>query len=80
MRILDAEVPEKKQVHIALTYIPGIGRTTANKICKDLNLPEKLRLKELKEDTIAQITNYIQDNGILITGTFGDNRMQQEKC
>ena len=63
MRILGVEVPDKKNVHIALSgSIYGIGLTSAMKICKVLNIDCSLKIKELDEEKIGAITKYIEEN------------------
>lgn len=54
-RIAGVNIPTQKRVEIALTYIFGIGRTTANKICKKTGLPPERRVHELTDEEVAQI-------------------------
>lgn len=61
-RISGVEIPDNKKVRIALTYIYGIGRTTADKIVEDLNLDGDVRLKELSESDIAKIRTHLDGN------------------
>lgn len=74
LRILGVEMPVKKNVHIALTSIYGIGNTLALKICKALNIDTSLRLRELDENIIAKISKYIEedlaDEGFLTEGNL----------
>ena len=47
-RIVGVDIPNNKRVVIALTYIHGIGDTSARNICKMLGFPQELRAKDLK--------------------------------
>ena len=44
-RIVGVDIPSEKRVVIALTYIYGIGDTTAQQICKDAGVSEDIRVK-----------------------------------
>lgn len=54
-RILGVDIPNDKRVVISLTYVYGIGRTTASKILKEANVDENKRVKDLTEDELAAI-------------------------
>lgn len=54
-RILGVDIPNDKRVVISLTYVYGIGRTTASKILKEANIDENKRVKDLSEDELAAI-------------------------
>ena len=45
-RIRNVELPKEKRTEIGLTYIYGIGRSTAEKICKDANVDPSIRIKD----------------------------------
>ena len=49
-RIAGINIPKEKRFVIALTYIYGIGRTSAEKICKKLNIDIKLRTHQISEE------------------------------
>ena len=49
-RIDGVDIPSEKRVVISLTYIYGIGDTTAKKICKDAGVSEDIRVKNLTDD------------------------------
>lgn len=67
-RIAGVNVPDKKRTPIALTYIHGIGRTTAFKICEKLGIDVQKRMGELDEDTLNRIRTEIDGDGYLIEG------------
>lgn len=54
-RILNVEIPNNKRVVISLTYIYGIGRTNAQKICAQAKVDENIRVKDLTEDQLSAI-------------------------
>jgi small subunit ribosomal protein S13 len=59
-RIAGVDLPRNKRVEVALTYIVGIGRTTANKILAEAKVPVDLRTDALTEDQIANIRRIIE--------------------
>jgi small subunit ribosomal protein S13 len=54
-RIAGVNIPTNKRVVIALTYIHGIGRTTAASICTKLGFPPERRVSELSDSEVLQI-------------------------
>ena len=54
-RILNVETPNNKRVVISLTYIYGIGKSLSQKILKDANVNEDLRVSDLTEDQLLAI-------------------------
>ncbi|NCC21033.1 MAG: 30S ribosomal protein S13 [Alphaproteobacteria bacterium] len=67
-RIAGVNVPDKKRVPIALTYIHGIGRTTAFKLCEKLGIDVQTRMGDLPEDTLNRIRTEIETDAYLIEG------------
>ncbi len=61
-RIAGVNIPEAKRVEIALQYIYGIGPKRANQICKALKFKDSLRVKDLTDADIVNISNYIDAN------------------
>lgn len=61
-RISGVNIPKNKRFVIALTYIYGIGNSTALKICNDLKIDIKLRTNEISEDIIAKVRSYLESN------------------
>ena len=58
-RIAGVNIPTNKRVEIALTYIHGIGDTTAKAICEKLNFPFERRVSELTDAEVIQIREMI---------------------
>ncbi len=61
-RIAGVNIPTNKRVVIALTYIHGIGRTTADKMVTDLSIPANSRVNELSDADVLRIREYIDAN------------------
>ena len=58
-RIAGVNIPTQKRVVIALTYIFGVGRSQARKICGQVGIPEQRRVSELTEEEIIRIRETI---------------------
>ena len=61
-RIAGIDLPKNKRIDIALTYIYGIGRTTASKIIADTEIDPTIRVKDLSEDDATKLREYIDHN------------------
>ena len=61
-RIAGVNIPTDKCVNIALTYIYGIGPTTADKICAALKNKPTVRVHQLTDDEVFKIREYIDKN------------------
>jgi len=61
-RIVGVDLPKNKPVGIALTYIFGIGRSSAQKICQETGVDPQIRVHQLTDEQIHNIRNYIQQN------------------
>ena len=59
-RISGVNLPTNKRVKIALTYIYGIGPTTANEICKVVGISDDKRVNKLADDEVLKIREYIE--------------------
>ena len=66
-RIASVNIPTKKRVEIALTYIHGIGQTSAKSICKRAAIPDERRVADLSEDELTKIREII-DADYLVEG------------
>ena len=66
-RIASVNIPTKKRVEIALTYIHGIGRTSAKEICDLAGVPEERRVADLSEDELTKLREII-DADYLVEG------------
>jgi small subunit ribosomal protein S13 len=61
-RISGVDLPREKRVEVALTYIYGIGPTTAKALVKQTGIPEAMRTKDLTEEDIRKIREAIEAN------------------
>ena len=61
-RIAGVDLPNEKRVEIGLTYIFGIGLTTSRKILADTGINPDTRCKDLTEDEISKLREYIDHN------------------
>ncbi|MEN9342474.1 MAG: hypothetical protein RIR24_61 [Actinomycetota bacterium] len=61
-RVAGADIPDAKRVEIALTYIYGIGRTRSVKILADTKISKDIRVKDLSDDQLVSIRDYIEGN------------------
>ena len=61
VRIAGVNIPTDKRFVISLTYIYGIGRSRAEKLCKDLKINTLLRTHEIDEDTLKRVRDYITE-------------------
>jgi small subunit ribosomal protein S13 len=61
-RIAGVDIPREKRLEISLTYIYGIGRSTAQLICDQANLSRDTRVRDLTDDEIARLRSWIDAN------------------
>lgn len=61
-RIAGVDLPKEKRVEIGLTYIYGIGRSLSNKILSFTKVNPDTRVKDLTEDEVSRLRDYIDKN------------------
>jgi len=61
-RISGVDLPRDKRIEIGLTYIFGIGRTTASEIIKGTGVNPDVRVRDLTEDDVSKLREYIDKN------------------
>jgi small subunit ribosomal protein S13 len=61
-RIAGVDIPREKRLEVALTYVFGIGRPTALKVCADLGLNPDTRVRDLTDDEVNRIRVYVDQN------------------
>ncbi len=61
-RIAGVDLPREKRVEIGLTYVYGIGRTSATKILEQTGINPDTRVKDLTEDEVAKLRDVIDNN------------------
>jgi small subunit ribosomal protein S13 len=84
-RIAGVNLPLNKRSEIGLTYIFGIGRSTANKILKDVGVNPDTYVRDLTEDEVGKLRDAIDENltveGDLRRETSQDiKRLQEIAC
>jgi len=62
VRIAGVDIPNEKHVNISLTYIFGVGRTTAEKIVDELGIKKDTKAKDLTEEEVVKIRDYLENN------------------
>lgn len=61
-RIVGVDIPDNKHIEISLTYIFGLGRTSARQICSKADIPFNLKTRDLNEDQKARIRDIIEND------------------
>ena len=83
-RIVGVDIPNEKRVVISLTYIYGIGRTTAQKICNDAKVSEDIRVKNLTEEQLnairQQVAKYKVEGDLRREVALNIKRLQEVGC
>ena len=72
-RIAGVNIPTGKRTPIALTYVHGIGHTTAQQICEAAGVPPERRVNELSDSEVLAIREYI-DNNLSVEGDLRRSR------
>ena len=71
-RIAGVDLPRTKRIEVGLTYIYGIGRYRSNRILKAAGVSPDIRIKDLSEDDVRNISKVIEEQG----GVEGDLRKE----
>ena len=58
-RIAGVDIPREKRLEISLTYIYGIGRTTAQQVCRATETHPDTRVRDLTDEEVTRLRNYI---------------------
>jgi small subunit ribosomal protein S13 len=61
-RISGVDIPREKRLEISLTYIFGIGRTTAQKVCDATSIDSSTRVRDLTDEEVARLRTWIDAN------------------
>ena len=61
-RIAGVDIPREKRLEISLTYIFGIGRTTAQHLCDELGLDRNTRVRDLTDEEVNRIRVHVDSN------------------
>ncbi len=61
-RIAGVDLPREKRVEVGLTYVFGVGRSTAKKICRETGVDPNTKVRDLAEGEVGSIRTYIDGN------------------
>jgi small subunit ribosomal protein S13 len=77
-RIAGVNLPNQKRLEVGLTYIYGIGQSIARKICAALGLSPDTKIRDLTDEEITKLRNYIDEN-LEVEGELRRERSQAIK-
>jgi small subunit ribosomal protein S13 len=66
-RVLGVDIPNNKQIVIALTYLYGVGPATARELCRKAGVAQEVRARDLSENDVAKIASLL-DNDYVVEG------------
>ena len=72
-RIAGVDLPREKRIEVGLTYVYGIGQSTADEILAGTGINPDTRVKDLTADEEAKIRDYIDKNNIMVVGDLRRN-------
>jgi len=61
-RISGVDIPREKRLEISLTYIFGVGRSSAQEICDNVGISRDTRVRDLTDEEVAQLRTYVDQN------------------
>jgi small subunit ribosomal protein S13 len=61
-RISGVDIPREKRLEISLTYIFGVGRSTAQEVCDNVGISRDTRVRDLTDEEVAQLRTYVDQN------------------
>jgi small subunit ribosomal protein S13 len=61
-RISGVDIPREKRLEISLTYIFGVGRSSAQEICDNVGISRDTRVRDLTDEEVAQLRAYVDQN------------------
>ena len=77
-RIAGVNLPNQKRLEVGLTYIFGIGRSTAQQIASELGISQDTKIRDLTDDEVTKLRNYI-DTELSVEGDLRRDRQQAVK-
>lgn len=72
-RIAGVNIPTNKRVHVALTYIHGIGQSAASEICDSVGITRERRVNELSDAEVLAVREHIDAN-LMVEGDLRRER------
>ena len=83
-RIVGVDIPNEKRIVVSLTYIYGIGDTTAKKICAAVNVSEDIRTKDLTDEQLtairAEVAKYHTEGDLRRETSLNIKRLTEIGC
>ena len=85
-RSAGVDLPREKRIEVGLTYVYGIGQSTADEILAGTGINPDTRVKDLTADEEAKIRDYIDKNNIMVEGDLRRNvaldikRLTESQC
>ena len=67
-RIAGVDLPREKRIEIGLTYVYGIGRSTANKILAEAGVNPDTRVRDVTDDEVKKISEAIEKLNVMVEG------------
>ena len=61
-RIAGVDIPREKRLEISLTYIYGVGSTTAQQLCDNTGMSRDTRVRDLTEEEVSRLRSYVDQN------------------
>ncbi len=77
-RIAGVNIPRDKRVEIGLTYIFGVGRSTAGKVLDELGIDRDTYVRDLTDEEITRLRDYL-DSNVMVEGDLRRDRSQNIK-
>jgi len=77
-RIAGVNLPNQKRLEVGLTYIYGIGQSTARKVAAELGLSADTKIRDLTDDEVTKLRQYIDEN-LDVEGDLRRDRSQAIK-
>ena len=77
-RIAGVDIPREKRLVVALTYIYGIGETSAQRICQATGIDPSTRVRDLTDEEVVRLRNWI-DNNLKVEGDLRRDVAQDVK-
>ena len=77
-RIAGVNLPNQKRLEVGLTYIFGIGRSSAREVCAALGLSQDTKVRDLTDEEVTKLRNYIDEN-LEVEGDLRRERSQAIK-
>ena len=72
-RLVGVDLPREKRLEISLTYIYGVGKSTAQLVCQGTGLDPNTRVRDLTDDEVNKIRVWIEESGQVVEGDLRRN-------